>query len=168
MDSELAVLIVLLTCIIPIILLKCGAVFKKWKFGRLLTEAAQKHNTTIIRYEQWNNSAIGLNKNGTQLFVVNKGETRIKSKTLVLSSFNKCSVVNDNSGAVHKEGSFKVTNAIELELTGENSLPACINFYDIDKDGPLLTGELELAEKWCRIINDCITQRIWLHPHHRK
>ena len=170
MDSETSILalIVILTCMIPIILLKGGAVFKKRKFGRLLSEAAQKHNTTIIQYEQWNNSAIGLNKNATQLFIVNKGEAKATSKTLVLSSFNKCSVVNENSGAAYKEGSFKVTNAIELELTGENSRLARINFYHIDKDSPLLTDELELAEKWCRIINDCITPRIWLHPDQRK
>ena len=166
MDSEPAIMafIVVLTCIILIIFLKSKVIFKKRKFFRLLTKAAQKYNTTISQYDQWNDSAIGLNKNGTQLFIIREGETEPTSKSVLLSAFNKCSVVNDNPD----EGHFKTTNLIELELTSRKGLPECINFYNIEKDSPLLSNELALAEKWCRIINNCITQRAWLHPDHRR
>jgi hypothetical protein len=161
MDSESTILglAILLTCITPILILKIRSNLKKRKFTGLLYELAKKHNTTISQYDHWNASAIGLNKNGTQAFSISIYKDEEKQHELTLSSFTKCIVVNNNAGAAYKEGSFKVTNGIDLKLLSKNGQDALINFYNIENDDPLLTDELELAEKWCKIINECIAQR---------
>ena len=155
--------IIVLIVIIPITVLKIKASLKKRRIKNLLFSFAQKHNTNIIRYDHWNNSAIGLSRNGTQIFLVSNVKHEEKEQVIALSSFNQCNLVNDNVGFVFNEGSSKVTNAVDLELTGNNNSGERINFYHIQKDGDLLTDELELAEKWCKLINECIERRAWLN-----
>ena len=166
MDSERIILgsIVVVVVIIPIAILKIKASLKKRRIKDLLFSLAQPHNTTIIRYDHWNSSAIGLSRNSTQIFLVCNDKNEEKKQVIALSFFNKCKLVNDNAGAAFNEGSYKVTNAVDLELTGKNKPTERINFYRIQKDGDLLTYELEVAEKWCRLINECIERRTWLNP----
>ena len=165
MDSERIIpgSIIVLIVMIPIVLLKIKASLKKRKVKDLLFKLAQDHNTSIINYEHWNNSAIGLSRNGTEIFLVSNDKKEEKKQVIVLSYFNKCNLVNDNAGSVFNEGNFKVTNAIDLELNGKGNSPERINFYHVQRDGDLLTDELELAEKWCRLINDCIERTSWLN-----
>ncbi len=165
MDLETTImgLAILLTCVTPIIIIKLRSVTKKRKFINQLHKLAQKNHTSIVQYDHWNRSAIGLNKNGTQLFTVKEDNGEIKSQVFALSSFTKCNLINDNAAADFKEGNFKVSHGVHLELVGKNEELEQITFYDIEKDGHLLTEELELATRWCKIINECITQRSWLH-----
>ena len=155
--------IIVLIVIIPIAILKIKASLKKRRIKGLLFSLAEKYNTNIISYDHWNNSAIGLSRNGTQIFLVSNVKKEDKKQVIALSSFNKCNLVNDNAGFVFNEGSSKVTNAVDLELTGKSNPSERINFYHIQKDGDLLTDELELAEKWCRLINECIERRTWFN-----
>ena len=165
MDSERIIpgSIIVLIVLIPIVLLKLKSSLRKKKITGSLDKVAQKHSSSIVKYNQWNNSAIGLGKNGTHVFVVNMKKQEEEDQVIALSSFDKCSVINDKAGAAFKEGNFKVTNAIDLELTGKGDKVERISFYHIDKDDPLLTDELELAEKWCKIINECVAQRALLY-----
>ena len=153
--------IIVLVVVIPIVILKLKSTLRKKKITGSLDKLAQQHNTSIVKYDQWNDSAIGLGKDGSHVFVKRIDKHEEKGQAIALSVFNRCSVVNDKAGAAFKEGNFKVTNAIDLELTGKNNQVERINFYRIDKDDPLLTDELELAEKWCKIINESIAQRAW-------
>ena len=165
MDSERIILgsIIVLIVMIPIAVLKIKASLKKRKVKDLLFKLAQDHNTSIINYDHWNNSAIGLSRNGAQIFLASNGKEEEKKRVIALSFFNNCKLVNDNTGAAFNEGNYKVTNAVDLELTGKNNPIERINFYHIQKDGDLLTEELEVAEKWCRLINECIERRTWLN-----
>ena len=165
MDSERIILgaIVVLGVMIPIAVLKIKASLRKRRIKDLLFSLAQKHNAKIIRYDHWNNSAIGLSRNSTQIFLVSNDKNKEKEQVIALSFFNKCTLINDNAGSAFNESGYKVTNAVDLELTGKNIPTECINFYHIQKDGDLLTDELELAEKWCKLINECIERRAWLY-----
>ena len=163
LESTIMGLAILLTCIMPIIIIKLRSVSKKRKFINLLHKLAQKNNTTIAHYDHWNRSAIGSNSNNTQLFTITEDNGEIKSQAFALSSFTKCNLINDNAGADFKEGNFKVSHGVHLELLGKNQQSEQITFYDIGKDGHLLTEELELATKWRKMINECITQRSGLY-----
>ena len=165
MDSERIILgsIIVLIVIIPIAILKIKASLKKRKVKDLLFNLAQDHKTNIIKYDHWNNSAIGLSRNSTQIFLVSNNKNEEKKQVIALSFFNNCKLVNDNAGAAFNEGGYEVTNAVDLELTGKTKPTERINFYHIQKDGDLLTDELEVAEKWCRVINESIERRTWLN-----
>jgi len=166
MDSERIIpgSIIVLIVIIPIILLKLRTYLRKKKIVGSLKKLAQSNDTSIVKYDQWNNSAIGLSKNGTHLFFVSINKQEEKEQAIKLSAYNKCSLINDKAGAAFKEGNYKVTNSVDLVLTGKSGELELINFYDPERDGSLLTGELELADRWCKIINECTAQRVWLYP----
>ena len=85
--------IIVLIVMIPIVLLKIKASLKKRKVKDLLFKLAQDHNTSIINYEHWNNSAIGLSRNGTEIFLVSNDKKEEKKQVIVLSYFNKCNLV---------------------------------------------------------------------------
>jgi hypothetical protein len=152
--------IILLVCLVPVSLLKLKVILAKRKKLRILNNLAEKNNTLLMDYEHWNDSAIGLTEKGQMLFVINNVKENEQGHVINLSLFSKCRVVNNNTGSPFKEGNFKVSDGIDLELTGPGNLSERINFYNTERDGDLLTDELSLAEKWNRIINGSIIQQV--------
>ena len=161
MDSEIVipVLIVLAICLIPICIMKVRSLSKKRKALGFLYKLAKEFNEGVFQTGNWNNSAIGLTKNGSHIFVVSGSKKEFKSQTINLSLFNSCRVINDNSNSPYKEGNFKVTDKVELELTGANKITERICFYSREEDGDLLKDELQLAETWHRKINEYIVKK---------
>lgn len=156
-ERIIAGLITLLIIITAISILKVLSFFTIRKTRRSLSKLAQENNETIQQYDHWNSSAIGLGSTGKQIFIVNNSGGEIKRQTVNLNLFKKSLVINDNSKAPFKDGNFKVTDKIVLELSGMNNLTHNISFYSIEKDGPLLTDELQLAEKWCKLVDQSLT-----------
>ena len=162
MDSEriLTGSIVLSLVLIPIIFLKIASYLRKRKIIRLLNELAQKNNAAIHQYDQWNDSAIGLDKTKKQIFRIRSDKRDLQTQVVDLSQVNKWRVINDNSGAAYKEGYFRVTEGIEIELAGANHAGKNIVFYHVASDGPLLADELQLAEKWYRLIDEQLSNKV--------
>ena len=152
--------IILLVCLIPVCLLKLKTVLAKRKSFRLLNQLAQKNNTSLIDYEYWNDSAIGLSDKGRLLFVVRDPKEKSPGQIIDLSLFDRSRVINNNARSPYKEGNFKVSDSIDIELSGSGDLTERINIYNIEKDGEMLTDELSLAEKWNRIINGSIMRQV--------
>ena len=152
--------LILLVCLLPITLLKLKVVIAKRKKLKLLNNLAEENNTSLMDYEYWNDSAIALSEKGKLLFVIRSLAENEKARAINLSLFDKCRVINDNSRSPYKEGNFKVSDGIDLELSGRNNLTERINIYNTEKDGDLLTDELSLAEKWNRIINGSIIGQV--------
>jgi len=152
--------IILLVCLIPLTLLKLKVVIARRKKIKLLNNLARENNTSLIDYEYWNDSAIALSEKGKLLFVIRTLNAIEKAQAIDLSLFDKCRVINNNATSPYKEGNFKVSDGIDLELSGRNNLTERINIYNTEKDGDLLTDELSLAEKWNRIINGSIIRQV--------
>ena len=163
LERTIIALIIVLVCIFPILILKLRSGLKKTKFVKLLVKLAQDHNTSIGQYDHWNNSIIGLNKNGTKVFTVILDQGFTRNEVITLALFKNCDLVNDTAGPASIEGHLNRSNNVQLKLEGKDGHAKRINFYNIDKDGPLLSDELELAKKWCEILNKCIEQRAWLY-----
>lgn len=161
MDSEIVipVLIILAICLIPICMMKVRSLSKKRKALGFLYKLAKEFNESVFQTGNWNSSAIGLTKNGSHIFVVRESKKEFKSQTINLSLFNNCRIINDNSNSPYKEGNFKVTDKVELELTGANKATERICFYNREEDGDLLTDELQIAETWRRKINEYIVKK---------
>ena len=160
MDSERVIpaLIILAICFIPIFIMKVRSLSKKKGVMRSLYKLADKFNETVFQTGSWNNSAIGLTKNGSYIFVVSENKKEFKHQSIRLSLFSNCKLINDNSKSPYKEGNFKVTDKIELELTGTNKATERICLYNREEDGDILTDELQLAETWCKKINENIAK----------
>lgn len=161
MDSEKVIpaLIVLAICFVPILIMKVRSLSKKRRVVRFLYELAGKYNETVFQTGSWNNSAIGLTKNGSYIFVVRENKKEPSHQVIQLPFFNNCRLINDNSRSPYKEGNFKVADKIELELTGANKATESICFYNRAEDGDVLTDELQLAEIWCKKINENIAKK---------
>ena len=161
MDSEKVIpaLIILAICFILICIMKVISLSKKRRIVRSLYKLTEKFNESVFQTDSWNNSAIGLTKSGSCIFVVSGDKKEPKCQVIHLSLFNSCRILNDNSRSPYKEGNFKVTEKIELELAGTNKATERICFYNREEDGDILTDELQLAETWCKKINQYIANK---------
>lgn len=153
-------LVIVIILLLPIIVLKLLSVLKERRLKASLMKFAQMHHATIIQYEHWNNSVIGLSNNGTHLFAITIDNSKVNNKMIRLSLFEQCFVVNDQPESGNKKQTAEM-NTIKLELR-RNSSTEQFCFYRREKDGTL-TNEAELANKWCSMINNCINQRAWLY-----
>lgn len=78
---------------------------------------------------------------------------------ITLSEVQKCRVINSESTVNHTGGTHKVIEKLELTFTyrDKGKPEAVLEFYNTDSDSLTLTGELQLAEKWNKIANDCLS-----------
>ena len=159
-----------LTTIITIaIILFCIVLFvlqsrkKKQKEAQLLQplfELAEKNNCKISKHERLNNSFIGIDELANIVFVVSNVNNIESSQQIDLADILKCRVIESSRSVSTKEGSIKVVDKSELSLVNpdKNKPDTKVEFYNADYDRLTLTGEVQLSEKWCKILNDKIAE----------
>ena len=159
-----------LTTIITIaIILFCILLFalqsrkKKQKETQLLQplfELAQENNCKISKYERLNNSFIGIDEVTNFVFEVSNANSIESSQQIDLRGILKCRVIEASRTVSTKGGSLKVIDKIELALVNpdKNKPDTKIEFYNAEYDRLTLTGEIQLSEKWCKILNDKIAE----------
>jgi hypothetical protein len=135
---------------------------KKAKYRNKIFALAEQNSCQISEYEIWNNSVIGIDIVRNCVFVVRNSKDNETSQKIDLAEFQKCSV-NESSRIVStKESSRKVVDRIELvfsNATGKKP-DTIIEFYNTAHDNLFLAGEHQLAEKWCKIVNDIIAASV--------
>ena len=147
----------LLVCSIPFILLRRNARKREKQFIDQLITVAQKNNCNITKHSFWGHAAIGIDENAHMVFFTKKTAELETGQQLALQEIQKCRVIN-TSRTERNDGNFAMTDKLELafEPKDRNKAQTAFTFYDSSHDGAMLTGELQMAEKWCRIINDKI------------
>lgn len=128
------------------------------KFRKKIFALAEQNNCQISEYERWNNSVIGIDRVRNYIFVVRNTQNSETSQQINLADFHKCNV-NESSRIVStKESSNKVVDRIELVFSNvtRNKPDTIIEFYNTAYDNLFLAGELQIAEKWSKTVNDQI------------
>jgi|APDOM4702015159_1054818.scaffolds.fasta_scaffold159574_1 hypothetical protein len=150
--------IFILFCIILFILVNRSKKKKEKQFLLPLSRLAEKENCKVSRYDIWNNSVIGIDEATSLVFVIRKINDTETSQRINLAEVFRCRVTEVSRTSGPKEGNIKAFDRINLEFTNidKNKSDIIVEFYNANTDRLTLTGELQLAEKWCKIANDKI------------
>ncbi|PKP29564.1 MAG: hypothetical protein CVU00_14995 [Bacteroidetes bacterium HGW-Bacteroidetes-17] len=149
-------IILLLVFVLPIVLLNQKRAKDGKQFSSELFDFALKNHCKISEHEFWNNSALGLDKETHQLyFIKNAVNHKIKLK-IDLLEIQKCRIVNTNRNIKYKGENHNVIDKLELAfISRDKSKPEVfMEFYNTDVNNATLSGELQLIEKWFKIINE--------------
>lgn len=153
-------IIILLLCILPLVIMTRKANQKERQFSRDLFDFAKKSNSKLSEHEIMNNIAIGLDKENNQLFFLRKKENIEAEFQINLLEIQKCRVLNSNRTVNSKEGNYKVIDKLALAFTylDKNKQETVLDFYKSELNNFSLNGELQLIEKWLKIINDLLME----------
>ncbi len=151
----ISVAIVLLLAGIIIVSTSKSAKAKKIKFLNPLYELADREACHISRHDIWSESVIGIDLNKNKVFVVRKTVGSESETVINLTEIFRCRVAEVSRTSGPKEGSIKAFDRINLVfMNKEKSKPdITIEFYNSNTDRLTLAGELQMAEKWCVLVN---------------
>jgi hypothetical protein len=154
--------IFLLICLIPVLITNRNNKKKKSQFLQLLFKLAERNNCKISNFEQWNNSIIGIGEDSNSVFVISKIDEVETSLQINLADIQKCRVMESSRTVGEKGATMKVVDKIELAFINrdKNKSDTLVPFYNADYDRLTLSGEIQLAEKWCKITNDTIAGKV--------
>lgn len=146
----------LLFCFIIFLILSRGNRKREKQLLQQLRKLAELGNFTISQYDIWKDSAIGIDKITNTLFVIRELNNQPESYTINLAEIQKCRVINTNKAISNKEVRYKAIGKVELLFSNrnKNKPETRVEFYNLENDSTTLSGELQLAEKWCKISND--------------
>lgn len=129
-------------------------------FLGILSDLTGNIDSQITRYDIWYNLVIGVDDSTNHIFFIKNIFDDKTFLSVKLSEILKCRV-NEVSRTVTINGSgIKVIEKVELEFINQdkNKPDSVAEFYNQDSGKLDLSGELQLAEKWCKIANDNIKQ----------
>jgi len=153
-------IILLLIFVLPIVFLNRKRKKDGKQFSSELFDFASKNNCKISEHELWNNTALGMDKEKHQLyFIKNAANNKIKYK-IDLLEIQKCRVVNTIRNIKYKGETHKVIDRLELAFIfrDKNKPEVFLEFYNTDVDSATLSGELQLIEKWFKIVDEQLGQ----------
>ena len=160
MDSNTIVIggIIVLFGIILYILNSRSKKKKEAQFLQSLSRLAEKDNCKISQYDIWNNSVIGIDTTQNIVFAIRKKKENETSVVVNLAEIFRCRVIEVSRTSGPKEGNAIAFDRIDLAFINKDKSKAdvVVEFFDANTDRLTLTGELQLAEKWCVLVNNKI------------
>lgn len=129
---------------------------KENKFLNNISRLSGISTDKITRYDIWDHSVIAMNESVAELYFIKNSADDQTFQKIQLSEIQRC-WVNEVSRTVSIKGSnIKVVEKVELILGNkQKSKPdSVIEFYNQHSGKLDLTGELQLANKWCQLLNE--------------
>lgn len=129
---------------------------KEAQFLQPLSRLAEKDNCKISQYDIWNNSVIGIDTTQNIVFAIRKKKENETSVVVNLAEIFRCRVIEVSRTSGPKEGNSIAFDRIDLAFINKDKSKAdvVVEFFDANTDRLTLTGELQLAEKWCVLVNN--------------
>ncbi len=148
----------LLLCTVPFILLNLSHRKKVKQNLLLLKREAGKYNLKVSTFNTWGNTSIGMDEKARVVFFTKKTPDGDTALQITLDEVEKCRIANIKRTESDGDHHYSLTEKLELifETRNKKKKEEALPFFDIQCDGGMLTGELQMAEKWCSIINNKI------------
>ncbi|MDD2305357.1 MAG: hypothetical protein PHP53_11720 [Prolixibacteraceae bacterium] len=129
---------------------------KEAQFLQPLSRLAEKDNCKISQYDIWNDSVIGIDETQNTVFAIRKKKEKENSIVVNLAEIFRCRVIEVSRTSGPKEGNAIAFDRIDLAFINKDKSKAdvVVEFFDANTDRLTLTGELQLAEKWCVLVNN--------------
>lgn len=147
---------VIIACVIPFVLIsrsnkkKAAAVLQK------LSRLADASHTEILHHDIWYNTIIGADEGPSRLFFSKKtGELELDQQ-VQLAEVKSCHINQVSRTLSSPEGDHKITEKLELVFSfrDKEKMDTVFAFYDVGTDSLALAGELQLINKWSKLVND--------------
>jgi hypothetical protein len=141
---------------VPFVLTGYSRKRKKKNLFRRLTEMVENEGCAITRHEFCADFVIGLDGMANRLFFYKKVENLEIAKSVNLREYRSCKVFNSNRTVGEKREKYYIIDKLELTFfPAEKRAPEIsIELYNDEYDSLTLSGELQLAEKWEKLLNE--------------
>lgn len=141
---------------VPFILTGYSKKRKKKNLFCRLTEMAENEDCIISYHEFCGDFVIGLDEVAGRLFFFKKSENHKIVQSVNLREFKSCRLVNSNRTVGDKKTNYSVIDKLELCFyPNDKSKPdILVELYNDEYDSLTLSGELQLAEKWEKLLNE--------------
>lgn len=143
----------LLLCTIPFILMNISHRKKVNRYRQLLNREARASKLSITRFNTWGNTAIGMDEKAAVVFFLKKTPDGPLSMQVPLAEIAQCRISNFKRSEMDGSHHYTITEKLDLVLDSKSKKEIPLCFFDIQYDGGMLTGELQMAEKWRDHIN---------------
>jgi len=149
------VVMVLLIFVVPTIWMYLSRIKSEKQFKKKLCNFAESGNCTISEMDFWKKSVIGIDKNLHKLFYIRTTNSEEYKKEIDLTEIQKCRVLNASRSMNGKNGNYTAIDRLELIFTcrDKNKPEIGLEFYNTIHDSLSLAGEVQLIEKWYRIVD---------------
>lgn len=153
---------ILLICILPFVMVSVSNKRKKKNKLQALMHYAQVNHAQISLHEIWANTAIGIDQMQNKLFYMTQINDQKVFQKLDLSEFGSCKIVNISNTFQGKSSNYKVIEKLDLLLSYLDPKKGSVelNVYNISHQNLTITGELAIAEKWEKLINEKLISNI--------
>ncbi|MDD4424424.1 MAG: hypothetical protein PHS40_00710 [Mariniphaga sp.] len=157
MDSgTITVTIVFIAIVtLPFILSGISKKRKKKKLLQHINELAVHKNCYITQYDFGFNFVVGLDNMADYLFFYKRNENRESQHAIHLKEIRNCKILNSSHEISEGKENFSAIKKLELCLypIDKNNREEYIEFYNNEYDNLTLSGQLQMAEKWAKLIN---------------
>lgn len=147
-------ILVVLISIVPIVLSNRAKRNREKRLQNEIAAMAKSHGCNLTHLDVLKDYAVGADESKNFLFFyrhLNGNETKLAVNLVDIQS---CRVVNSSRTIGGRDSQYVITDKVALCLTpAVKSNPEIqLEFYNAD-DSTQLVGELDLVEKWAKIIN---------------
>lgn len=145
-------IILIAAIVLPIVLLNYKNNKKNAVIRKEYSEMTKSAN--IANQERWNGHLIAIDKIDKKCYFIHQEDIACETQIIDLTEYSSCRVITSSSlGSVSTS-----VEMVELVFTPKTKEKENINlvFYNADTDGFTLNGELQSAERWKKICNDCM------------
>lgn len=144
----------------------CGLLFLFIKWNRRreqqlivnrLNGLAQAKDDQLVEHDSWINALIGLGAK-KHLFFIKGDKGKELSVTINLQDVKACRLIKEYRDVKNKEQDIHLLDRIRLVFTyRQTELPALsLELYNSDCDAMTVSNELEMGEKWFRIVHNLV------------
>lgn len=153
--------IAVLVCIIPLYLFGRKRGRKKQQLKKHLLTLAAENQCNISDHESWNDFIIGIDQEKKVLFYLKNNEKQEEKHIFRIQEIQK---VRSSSFSVQSEGNKSESSitdkaGITLTLTSAEKAEVFLEFYSSETGNFTVGPELQMAEKWVKIIKDTMVSR---------
>jgi hypothetical protein len=126
----------------------------KSKYQQALSQSWPGKSLSLDAYDNWNGYAIGLDSRQQLLAYIRfDGEVAVEKQLVELAQFDSCNIRQETETA---DTGHRSTKRLGLQLSPRqlgSAAPCYLLFYDASANF-MLSGELELTNKWSKIIRE--------------
>jgi len=154
--STIVGLIIIALCIVPFVLIALNKRRKENHLIESLNKLAAEAGLKISQYELWNENIIGLDESEAVVLALITTKSTTETHTIHLNQMSKCRQANISRTANTANSSTVIIDQLALVFTPKqkHQEEVSIQFYNTEYNSTVLTGELQVIEKWHRLLNE--------------
>jgi hypothetical protein len=157
----LGVVGIVIVCAIPFIINRRKNKKAEAAFANALFQFAAKHGHKIESHELLPSIAIGISETHTLFFIKQHNAADDQQLVIDTMQLNGCRIVKSTHGGI--DGTSTISKVELVFDSGRNTPNVRLVFYDLENDGFVLNGQLQMAEKWLENVNAVIKKKTISH-----